>query len=166
MMKMKVIVTISLIICLIGDNLYSQSRNEVRDLDIVSVTEVEVDYEDSNGKEIMRFKTFYDERGNVIKEMDYDKSGKLTEIIIYEYDVDDNKIKEVHYKSNNKVFKTNTYSYKKGLLTERKEYDENNRLISRNTYKYEDGLRTERDEYDESNRLIEKKKYIYEFKAK
>jgi hypothetical protein len=161
---MKIIVITGLLFCIIGNNLYSQSRGDVRDLNIVSVKEVEVDYEDSNGKETVKFETFYNDRGNVIKELDYDKSGKLDEIITYEYDVDDNKIKEVHYKSNNKLLKTNTYSYKKGLLTERKEYDENNRLISRNTYKYENRLRTERDEYDESNRLIEKKKYIYKFK--
>ncbi len=161
---MKVIVLIGLLVGTIGNNLYSQSRNEVRDLNIESVTEIEVDYEDSNGKETVRFETFFNDRGNVIKELDYDKSGKLTEIITYEYDVDDNKIKEVHYKPNNKVIKTNTYSYKKGLLTERKEYDENDRLISRNTYKYVDRLRTERNEYDESDRLIEKKKYIFKFK--
>lgn len=166
MMKMKTIITIGLIICIISGNLYSQSRKEIRDLDIVSVTEVELDYEDSNGKETLKFITLYDVRGNIIKEMDYDKSGKLTKIITYEYDEDDNKIKEIHYKPNNKVLKTNKYSHKRGLLTERKEYDENNKLISRNTYKYENGLRTERSEYDESDRLIEKKKYIYKYKDK
>ncbi len=167
---MKTIITFGIItciiICIISGNLYSQSRKEVRDLDIVSVSEVEVDYEDSNGKETLKFVTTYNVRGNIIKEMDYDKSGKLAEIITYEYDEDDNKIKEVHYRPNNKVVKTNTYSYKKGLLTERREYDENNKLMSRNTYKYENGLRTERSEYDESDRLIEKKKYIYKFKDK
>jgi len=166
MMKTKVTVIIGLLVGIIADNLYSQSRNEVRDLDIESVTEIEVDYEDSNGKEIVRFKTFYDKRGNIIKELDYDKSGKLTEIITYEYNEDDNKIKEIHYKPNNTIIKTYTYNYEKGLLTERKEYDKNNKLVSRNTYKYEDRLRTERNEYDESKRLIEKKKYIYKFKDK
>jgi hypothetical protein len=155
---MKVIVIISLIVCLAGENLYSQSKGEIRDLDIVSVTEIEEDYEDSDGKETLRFKTFYDERGNTVKEMDYDKSGKLTKIITYEYDIDDNKTKEVN--------KTYTYSYEKGLLTERKEYDKNNKLVKRNTYKYKDRLRTERNEYDESDRLLEKKKYIYKFKDK
>jgi len=150
--------------CIVTNNLFSQSRKKIRELDIESITEVEADYEDSNGKEIMRFVTVYNERGNVIKEMDYDKSGKLTEIISYEYNIDDDKIKEVHYKPNNKVLKTYTYGYEKGLLTERKEYDESNRLISRNTYKYENGLRTERCKYDESNRLVEKKKYIFKFR--
>jgi antitoxin component YwqK of YwqJK toxin-antitoxin module len=150
--------------CLITNNLFSQTRNEIRDLDILSVKEIEVDYEDSNGKEVLKFETFYDNRGNVIKELDYDKSGNLTEIITYEYNEDDNKTKEIHYKPNNTILNTFIYSYDKGLLTERKEYDKNNKLISRNTYKYENRLRTERNEYDESNRLIEKKKYIYKFK--
>ncbi len=165
MIKMKITV-FAFALCIITNGLFSQSRNEIRDLDIVSVTEIEADYEDSNGKEIVKFETFYDKRGNVIKELDYDKSGSLTKIITYEYNEDDNKIKEIHLKPNNTVIKTYIYSYDKGLLTERKEFDKNDKLISRNTYKYENRLRTERNQYDESNRLIEKKKYIYKYKDK
>lgn len=150
--------------CLLTPGLFSQSRKKIRELNIESITEVEADYEDSNGKETKKFVTVYDARGNVIKEMDYDKSGKLDEIITYEYNVDDDKTREVHYNSNNKVLITYIYTYEQGLLKERKEYDDDNKLVSRNTYKYENRLRTERSEYDPSNRLIEKKKYIYRYR--
>jgi hypothetical protein len=135
------IVILAFAFCIITNNLFSQSRKKIKDLGIESVTEVKVDYEDSNGKEIMRFETVYDGRGNVVKEVDYDKTGKLTEIVAYEYNEDNDKTKEVHYRPNNKPFRTLTY-------------------------KYENGLLTERDEYDESNRLVSKKKYIYKFKDK
>jgi hypothetical protein len=150
--------------CLFTTGLFSQSRKKIRELNIESITEIEEDYEDSNGKETVKFVTVYDARGNVIKEMDYDKSGKLDEIITYEYNVDDDKTKEVHYNSNNKVLATYIYTYEQGLLTERKEYDDSNKLVSRYTYKYENRLRTERNEYDESNRLLERKKYIYKYR--
>jgi S-adenosylmethionine hydrolase len=126
-------------LCLLTTSLFSQSRKKIRELGIESITEIKVDYEDSNGKEIMRFVTVYDEQGNVIKEVDYDKTGKLTEIITYEYNEDNDKTKEVRYRPNKKPYKTLTY-------------------------KYENGLVSERDEYDESNRLVSKKKYIYKYK--
>ena len=108
---MKVIVLFGLLAFLSAFNLYSQSKKEIRDLDIVSLKEIEADYEDSDGKETLRFETIFDNRGNTIKELDYDKSGKLTEIITYEYDEDDNKIKEIHHKPNNTVINTYTYTY-------------------------------------------------------
>ena len=121
---------------IISSSLFSQSRKKIKELGIESITEVKVDYEDSNGKEIVKFVTEYNERGYITKEIDYDKTGKLTEIITYEYNDDNDKIKEVHYKPNRKVLKTYTYSYENGLLTERCTYDESNRLTSKKKYIY------------------------------
>ena len=132
---MKTIIILSALI-IISSSLFSQSRKKIKELGIESVTEVRVDYEDSNGKEIMRFVTEYNEKGYITKETDYDKTGKLTEIITYEYNEDNDKIKEVHYKPNKKVRKTYTYSYENGLLTERCTYDESNRLVSKKKYIY------------------------------
>jgi hypothetical protein len=126
----------ALFFCLITVNLFSQSRKKIRDLGIESITETKVDYEDSNGKEIMRFVTVYDDKGNVIKEVDYDKTGKLTEIIAYEYNEDNDKIKETHYRPSKKPYRTLTYKYENGLITERDEYDESNRLVSKKKYIY------------------------------
>lgn len=133
---MKVIVIIGLLLCIIGDNLYSQSRKKIVNLGIESVTVIKEDYEDSNGKEILRSVTVFDENGNIIKLEDYNKAGKLAEIITYEYNSDNDLIKETHYKPNNKVYETITYSYENGLKTERCKYDEANRLISRKKYIY------------------------------
>lgn len=136
MMKMKTLITIGLIICIISGNLYSQSKKKVKNLGIESVTVVKEDYEDSNGKEILRSETVFDENGNIIKLKDYDKTGKLREIVTYEYNSDNDKIKEVRYRPNNKVDETITYSYENGIITERCKYDASNRLLSKKKYIY------------------------------
>jgi S-adenosylmethionine hydrolase len=130
----KIILVLAL--CTLTISIFPQSRKKIRELGIESITEIKVDYEDSNGKEIMRFITVYDEQGNVIKEVDYDKTGKLTKIITCEYNEDNDKIKEVHYRPNNKPYKTLTYKYENGLISERNEYDESNRLVSKKKYIY------------------------------
>ena len=136
MIKMKIIVLIGLLVGIIGNNLYSQSKKKIKNLGIESVTIVKEDYEDSNGKEILRSVTVFDENDNEIKFEDYDKAGKLSKIITYEYNSDNDLVKEIHYKPNNKVSKTITYSYKDGLMMERCKYDGADRLLSRRKYIY------------------------------
>lgn len=132
---MKKLILVAVIFSFAGD-IYSQSRKKAERLSIESVTEIKVDYENSNGKETIRSVKVFDENGNIIEEKDYDKSGKLQERITYEYNEDNDKIKETRFRSNNKVEESFTYKYENGLMVERCKYDASNRLIWKRKYVY------------------------------
>jgi hypothetical protein len=133
---MKIVIILVIVLCTFTSNIYSQSRKKAEKLGIKSVTEIKVDYEDSNGDEIIRRIKVFDENGNVIEDKDYNRAGKLQEKITYEYNGDNELIKEVHYRPNNKVQESFTYKYRDGLIVERCKYDSNNRLLWKRKYVY------------------------------
>lgn len=105
---------------------------------IKSVTVSEQDYDDGkpdDGPET-KSQTFFDKKGNIIKEIDY-KDGKIDEIIEYEYNSDSQKTKEVKKNHKGNIKKTTTYKYNNGLKVEKAVYDENNVIKSKKIYSYE-----------------------------
>lgn len=133
---MKIVVILIFVLYVFTCDIYSQSRKKAEKLGIKSVTEIKVDYEDSKGDEVIRRVKVFDEKGNVIEEQDYDRTGKLQERITYEYNGDNDIIKEVRYRPNNKVGESFTYKYENGLMIERCKYDSNNRLLWKRKYVY------------------------------
>ena len=133
---MKKLVLLFAVIFAFSFDTFAQSRKKVVNLGIESVTEVKVDYEESNGNETIRNITIFDNKGNVIEEKEYDKTGKLEKRTTYEYNQDNDKIKETRYKANNKVEEILTYKYENELIVERCKYDASKRLISKKKYIY------------------------------
>jgi len=79
--------------------------------------------------------TYYDEKGNVIEEINY-KKGQVSKHFKYQYDSDSNKIKEEEYDESGKLTESSEYKYENGLRVEKIVYDGNKKMKSKKTYKY------------------------------
>ncbi len=78
----------------------------------------------------------YNEKGYLIKEVEYNKEGKLKYVKKYYYNSDNDKIKEESFDSANKLKKTTLYEYKDGLKISKKVLDYKGNLISKKEYEY------------------------------
>ena len=117
----------------------AQTRKERDSLRIIERTSFDIDYFDSDGKEVLDKIERYDERGEMIEVIEYETSGRI---------------------------KTHTqYQYKGKLLTGEKSLDHKGRVISNIEYEYDaDGLRISRKIYDAKGRIV--KERIYRYKKK
>jgi antitoxin component YwqK of YwqJK toxin-antitoxin module len=86
-------------------------------------------------KKLKDIETYYDEKGNVIEEINY-KEGKITKHFKYQYDGDNNKIKEEEFDPSGKLIEYSEYKIENGLRVEKAVYDKNKKLKSKKTYQY------------------------------
>ncbi|MGQ9619444.1 MAG: hypothetical protein ACUVTX_00480 [Bacteroidales bacterium] len=86
-------------------------------------------------KKIKDYEVYYDEKGNIIEEINY-KQGKIATHFKYEYDRDGNKIKEEEFDPNGKTIEISVYKIENGLRVEKTVYDANKRLKSKKYYQY------------------------------
>ncbi len=116
---------------------YGQSKGQIRDLGIKSTTVFEYDY--SNGKGGKRIESVkkFNNHGDVIEFIDYDKSGEQKERIVYKYNENFDIIEEIYYDDANKPKKTYKYTYNGRLKKTREKYDSNNNLLWKKEYVYE-----------------------------
>lgn len=115
----------------------AQKRKEVQTSKIKSTTILVEDFEDNNGKQVRESYTRYDDSGNTIEEISYNKKGEEKEHILYEYDENGNKTKETYLKPSGSKEKTITYTYKEGLRVERVVYLPNGKIKNRKKYVYD-----------------------------
>lgn len=78
----------------------------------------------------------YNEKGYLIKEINYNKEGKIKYTKKYYYDTDNNKIKEEVFSANNKLEKTIITTYKNGLKTSKIVKNNNGSVISKKEIEY------------------------------
>ena len=130
------IIALAVIFCVMP--MYGQKKKNVQSHKIKSTTVYNEDYDANNGKPVKDSYERFDESGNTLEEIEYDKKGIETHHIQYEYDDEGNKTKETYLKPNGSKEK----------------------IIE---YKYQDGLRTERIVYTANGKIKSKKKYIYDF---
>jgi len=129
---------LSAVIILIAVNLNAQTRKEIEAAGLKSKTTINVDYDLSPaGKETKDSYEKYDQNGNLIEYIEYDKYGKVSDHITYEYNENNDKITEIHYSSSNKI-------------------------TTKEKYIYDGKFKKEKLTYDAAGKLIKKKKYIYE----
>jgi len=124
-----------IVFCIIP--LYGQKKKSVQSHKIKSTTVYNSDFEDNNGKQVKESFERFDESGNSVEEIDYDKKGIEENHILSEYDDDGNKTKETFLKENGSKEKIIEYKYKDGLKTERTVYLANGKIKSKKKYVYE-----------------------------
>lgn len=143
---------------------FAQSKKEIKKYDIVAVTETITEIVD--GKEVTRNDSYkkFDKDGNVLEEVNYDKTGKLKERIVRIYDRFDNKTQEITFDATNRQAKRETYKYNElGEKTEEVEYNDKNVLMTRSIFVTDRrGLKTEKKVYDGKGKLVQTKKYRYD----
>ncbi|MBN1115584.1 MAG: hypothetical protein JXA77_00140 [Bacteroidales bacterium] len=133
---MKVLYTV-LFMFILSVSVNAQTKSQIKELNIKSTSVWSYDY--STGKEVKKLDQVekFNNRGQVIQLIDYDKNGKQKERITYSYN--DN-----------------------GDITEEKYYDETDKIAKAYKYTYEDQLKKTKEKYDDKGNLIWKKVYVYE----
>jgi antitoxin component YwqK of YwqJK toxin-antitoxin module len=118
--------------------LSAQSKKEIIKYRLKSKIEHKADYKDGNGKMLLDEVHVYDERGNVIKETNYDSDGKLKSEVKYFFNSNNLLESEEHYNAKEKLIKKIVYTYnEKGFKTSKKEFDGKGKLMVEKTYTYE-----------------------------
>ena len=75
-------------------------------------------------------------KGYLVKEVEYNKEGKLKFIKKYYYNSDNDKIKEELFDNAKKLEKTTLYSYKEGLKVSKKVFNGKGVLVSKKEFEY------------------------------
>jgi antitoxin component YwqK of YwqJK toxin-antitoxin module len=106
----------------------------------------------------------YNEKDSLIEYKHYEKGGKLSLFLSFEYDSNNNLINKIYY-NNNGWYSKVVFSYKNNMLVSSVDYDHNEKESSRCLYSY-----------DQSNRLVlkitegenpkDKYKHTYSYDAK
>ncbi len=128
--------TLTLLFIVIGVNLSAQKKSKVLENKIHIVTESKEDFDVAKGRTVTDGYNAFDRNGNLIEERKYDKYGRETERITYQYNDDNQKIKETSSKPNGTVNKIEEYKYKDGLKIEKITYYGNGKIKSRKKYNY------------------------------
>lgn len=121
----------------LGLNLNAQSKKQIKELDIKSTTVWEYDY--TSGKEQKKVESVekFNNIGEVIESIDYDKNGKQKEKIVYKYNEDNEIVEEVYYDHNDKIDKSYKYTYEGELRKTKEKFDHNGNLVWKKVYIYE-----------------------------
>lgn len=140
----------------------AQSKKEVKDNKIKTVTEQvsateggkEVQYKDSY--------TTFDKNGNVTEQTEYNRDGSVKKKLVIKYDSFKNKVEELEYEGaalkQKRLFTYNS----NGDKTIEATFDGTGKLIKKETYEYNaKGLRTVKKVYNSANVLTETHTYTY-----
>lgn len=86
-------------------------------------------------KPLKESETYYDERGNVIEEIEY-KQGKVDKHFRYKYDDNGNKVLEEDLDPSGKLREYSEYKIENGLRVEKIVYDPDKKVKLRKIYQY------------------------------
>jgi len=126
----------SLLFITLYSSVFGQKKSKVIENKIHIVIESKEDYDVAKGRTVTEGYNVFDRNGNLIEERKYDKYGRETEKIFYEYDSDNHKIKETSQKPNGTINKIEEYKFKNGLKVEKITYYGNGKIKSRKKYNY------------------------------
>ncbi len=87
-------------------------------------------------KQLKESETYYDQKGNILEDIKYNKEGKISSHFKYQYDNDGNKIHEEEYDPSGRLIEYSDYRYEKGLRVEKLVYDANKKLKLKKVYQY------------------------------
>lgn len=155
-----------------ASSLSAQSKKQIKELKIKSMTETTVLYRD--GKETANYKSEYktfDKDGNTITDIEYFQDGSVRRKETNKYDGKD-KIEEIVENNNSgsdddndgpRKYHRTTWQYNnKGDKTEEVEYDASGKVIKKTTFGYSNtGDRMYELVYDGSGKMLKKTVYGY-----
>lgn len=114
----------------------AQSKKELKENNIKQITTY--NYITKLGKTYKvkdKYRVF-NVKGYLVKEVEYNKEGKLKFIKKYYYNSDNDKIKEELFDNAKKLEKTTLYSYKEGLKVSKKVFNGKGVLVSKKEFEY------------------------------
>ena len=158
----------------IASSLFAQSKKQIKELKIKSVTEVSIIYKD--GKEVSNYKSEYstfDKEGNTTSQIEYNVDGTVKRKESTKY-AGKEKIEEIieHPNGNSdnspqKKYKRTTWKFNSaGDKIEEVEYDASGNVLKKITCVYNaKGERVFEMEYDGTGKLLKKSAYSYDKKG-
>jgi len=117
-------------------SVYAQKKSKILENKIATIIESKEDFDVAKGRTITNGYNAFDRNGNLIEERNYDKYGRETERLIYQYDSDNKRIKETTAKPNGTILKIEEFKYKDGLKVEKITYYGNGKIKTRKKYNY------------------------------
>lgn len=118
-------------------SLNAQSKKDIRENKIKSQTVLEIFIEEGYDQPVVEQKEIYNEDGDVIELIEYNKDSEVTRWEKYEYDEDGNVILQVFLDNKGKVEKKEKTIYKDGIRIERQFFDNKDRMYKKKIYEYE-----------------------------
>jgi hypothetical protein len=117
-------------------NAEAQSRKKIDSLQIIEKAFYDIDYLDSYGKEVLVKIERFDQRGELIEEIEYEDNGKIKKHIQYQYR-GELLIRENSLDNKGKIKSCIEYEYDAdGLKIGRKNYDPKGRITKERIYRY------------------------------
>ena len=141
---------------------FSQKKKDLKNAGIRAITVTET----KGDKTFTDEKTLYNNEGEITKQTNYDKEGKLKSITKYKYNKKGDVIEETEYNDKNilkekKEIKYNIIHKKTEEIISNKD----NIVLKKIVFTYNtNGLKKERKSYDSLNNLISTKNYNYSYK--
>ena len=157
----------------IASSLFAQSKKQIKELKIKSMTETSILYKD--GKEVSSYKSEYstfDKEGNTTSAIEYNVDGTVKRRETTKY-AGKEKVEEIveHPSANSgdgqKKYKKTTWKYNSsGDKTEEVDFDAAGNIIKKTTYAYNSkGERVFEMEYNRTGKLIKKSAFSYDKKG-
>ncbi len=187
------VATLTFIVILYSSSICSQSKKQIKELHIKSITETTTILNNGNKTPYKSSYILYNKKGKQTSKIEYNSNGNFTLKETAVYDFDGNKIEETIYETTDtpkKNIKINSKYDKKGNKTEDFEYNLEGKLIRKQQFTYysfnakkqeitidvsgkiirkviytydDDELRKTRQEFNEKNELVSERKYQYTF---
>jgi hypothetical protein len=141
---MKKILTIMLLTAMCLTGTYAQKKKTAARNSLKQVVVLEQKFDKPGGKPIKDTETFFDSKGNVTEEIEYD-NGRIKYHVKYEYDDDEEKTKETELNAAGKVSKVTEFKNDdEGRRIKEIESDGSGKVVKTIEYKYNGDLKTER----------------------
>ena len=114
-----------------------QSKKTILEKEIQSLTVLELFIEEGIKEPLIEEKQIFNEDGELIELITYNKEGDVTKWEKYLYDEDGNIIEEIFLDSRGKIEKKEKTIFKEGLRVERQFFDNRDRMYKKKIYEYE-----------------------------
>lgn len=125
------------ILALVPAFVHAQSEEIISKNKVASQTVYEYFIEEGLKDPVVERIEKYDKKGNLIEEKEMNKEGEVKTWMKYKFDADGNKVEEIILNIRGGQEERVEWTYKEGLVIEKKYYDHKDRLVKRKEYKYE-----------------------------
>jgi hypothetical protein len=137
MKTLKSILLFVAILFLAASQSMGQSKTELSEKKIKSQTVLEVFIEEGSDEPQIEQKEIYNEDGELIEFVTYNKEGDVKDWVKYVYDENQNIVEEIYFDKRGKVEKREKTIYKDGIRVERQFFDSRDRMYKKKIYEYE-----------------------------
>jgi YD repeat-containing protein len=116
---------------------FSQSKKQIRDMDIVSRTVEEYFIEEGIKEPVIESIQKFDEEGELVELKEFNRKGEVQKWEKYVYDEDGNLVEEIFLDDRGKIEHTEKNIWENGLRTEKQYYNSRDKLYKKKVYVYE-----------------------------